>query len=268
MFEDFDWEDARAAEEVADPAETSARAALGDFFERNARQVYFSRQLEVQNEGQYFHWITNRAIRDLGAEGAILSEKRSLNCGGTIKLVWNKSFRYYKRAAARLVDLVNEYSAPNIGAALGLQGEALVLDGFASIECLMKGRNTNKYGGQVWTQSDHELDFIFERDGRAYGVEVKNMLGYMDRTEFETKIRMCAKLGIRPVFAARMLPKSWINDLITEGGFALIMKYQLYPWAHRDLGRRVGTELGLPVDAPRRLAEGTMARFLRWHTRL
>jgi len=268
MFEELDWEDPRPAGQVVDRVEIEARELLRSFFERNRHNVYFSRQLEVQNEDRYFHWITNRAIRDLESEGIILSERRNLSSGGTIKVLWHKRFRYYKREAAKLVTLVNEYSAPNIGAALGLQGEALILEGFASIEFIMKGRDKNEYGGQRWTQTDHDVDFIFERDGRAYGIEVKNTLGYMERMEFETKIELCRHLEIRPVFAARMLPRSWINDLVNVGGFALIIKYQLYPWAHRELARRVRAELGLPVDAPRRLSEGTMARFLRWHNGL
>jgi hypothetical protein len=143
MFEDFGWEDEEPRE--SDPVETSARETLRQFFDQNPQQVFFSRQLEVQNEGHYFHWITNRAIRDLEAEGAILSETRPLLSGGTIKLLWHRRFRYYRRDAARLVQLVNEYSAPNIGAALGLQAEALVLEGFASIEFVMKGRDKNDY---------------------------------------------------------------------------------------------------------------------------
>lgn len=115
---------------------------------------------------------------------------------------------------------------------------------------------------------------FFERNpqgvyfSRQLEVQNEARLGYMDRIEFETKIRLCRQLGVRPVFAARMLPKSWINDLNNAGGFALIIKYQLYPWAHRELARKVRVELGLPVDSPRRLGEGTMARFLRWHERL
>lgn len=267
MFEDLDWEE-RSVPGSEDPVEVSAREQLRNIFECNPRRVYFSRQLEVQNEDRYFHWITNRAIRELEAEGVILSERRNLISGGTIKLLWRRSYRFFKREAVRLVDLVTEYSASNIGAALGLQGEALVLEGFASIQCVMMGRSQNQYSGQIWTESNHDVDFIFERDGRAYGVEVKNTLGYMDRIEFETKIRLCQKLGIRPVFAARMLPRSWIHDLIEAGGFALICKYQLYPWAHRELAKKVREGLGIPVDAPRRLGEGTMARFLRWHQRL
>jgi hypothetical protein len=62
-----------------------------------------------------------------------------------------------------------------------------------------------------------------------------------------------------------MLPKSWINDVIRQGGYAMILGYQLYPWAHLDLARRVAKELGIPVDAPKALGDGTMEKFLRWH---
>jgi len=212
--------------------------------------------------------LDNRAIRELVGRGLIRTEGRQLGTGGTIHLMWNKSYRYYRRDAQRLVKLVEEYSDPNIGGALGLQGEALVLEGFARSQFVMKGRDTRTFADRSWTKSDHDLDFVFERDNRAYGVEVKNTLRYMDYAEFAIKIEMCRVLGIRPVFAVRMLPKAWINEVIEAGGFALILKHQLYPWAHRDLARRVRTELGLPVDSPRALEDGTMARFLRWHERL
>ena len=72
-------------------------------------------------------------------------------------------------------------------------------------------------------------------------------------------------LGIYPVFVVRMLPKVWIKEIVESGGFALILKHQLYPWSHRDLARRIRQELHLPVDAPRALEDGTMERFSRWH---
>jgi hypothetical protein len=59
----------------------------------------------------------------------------------------------------------------------------------------------------IWTSS-------FERDGAAYGVEVKNTLGYLDVGEFLTKIRLARHLGVKPVFAVRALPKTWANALI------------------------------------------------------
>ena len=126
----------------------------------------------------------------------------------------------------------------------------------------------NSFGGQIWSETEHDLDFIFERDGITYGVEVKNTLGYMDYEEFQLKIRLCRQLGLRPVFVVRMFPRSWMQELITAGGFGLILKYQLYPWGQKELGRRIAQELGLPIDVPRAIGSGTMTRFLRWHEAL
>lgn len=256
MNEDFVDDDVP----VVDAREEAAIAALERFFDERRESVFFSRQLEVIHESDWFHWITNRALRDLIAADVIRSEVRELRTGGTVNLMWHRSYRYFRREAARVVALIEEYADPNIGA-------ALVLEGFARRQFVMHGRNTNNFGGRTWTASAHDMDFIFERDGIAYGVEVKNTLGYMDHGELLLKIDLCRHLGIRPVFAARMLPKSWVKAVVDAGGFALIMKYQLYPWAHRDLARRVQADLGLPVDSPRALQDGTMQRFVTWHER-
>jgi hypothetical protein len=248
-----------------DAAETRAVARLRELFRSNRDRVYFSRQLQVLFEDEFFHWVTSRALGDLLRSREVRTEDRPLSWGGFISLYWHRSYRYYKRSAADLVELVEEYSDPNIGGALGLQGEALILGGFASRQFLMQGKDTREFRGRRWTGSEHELDFIFERDGRAYGVEVKNTLAYIDYQELQVKMQLCRSLGVTPVFAVRMLPKSWIHELQQAQGFALILKHQLYPWSRRELARRVAKELGLPVDSPRSLAGGTMDRFERWH---
>lgn len=266
MDDDFRIEEEHE-ERQPDPREEEAVVALERLFDKNRERVFFSRQLEVLHESDWFHWVTNRALRALIARGVIRDEVRPLATGGSIHLMWHRRHRYYRRDAARVVNLVEEYADPNIGGALGLQGEFMVLEGFARKQFVMHGRNTQTFGTATWTRSDHDLDFVFERDGAAYGVEVKNTLGYMGYTELKLKIEMCRELGLRPVFAVRMLPKSWAKEVIDSGGFALILKYQLYPWVHRDLAKRVKEGLGLPVDAPRALEDGTMERFLRWHHR-
>ena len=263
---DFDEIDADSLP-ASDDVQIEAREHYRKFFEANRHRVFFSRQLEVQNENEYFHWITNRAMRDLETLGVVKTEWRQLKTGTGIRLAWHRTYRFYKRSATQLVKLVEEYSDPNIGGSLGLHGETMVLEGFARSQFLMHSRDASTYGGKSWTESKHNLDFVFERDGKAYGIEVKNTLGYMDRTEFETKIRLCRTLDLIPVFVCRMLPRTWIFELMKIGGFALILKYQLYPWTHRDLAQRVKNELNLPVDAPRYLYEGTMQRFLKWHDR-
>lgn len=133
-----------------------------------------------------------------------------------------------------------------------------MLEGFAKQEFVTRGRNTRAFKGREWGESAHDLDFIFERDGIAYGVEVKNKLGYMDYDELRTKVTLCRHLGIRPLVVARMLPKSWIKEIVDAGGFALIMKWQLYPYTHKELARRVKLELGLSVDAPKALEQGLL----------
>jgi hypothetical protein len=264
-FDDFNDEQIHR---LPDPKEIDARESLRRFFDDNREQVFFSRQLEVQNEDEFFHWITNRAVRDLEGEGIIKSEWRKLSTGTSIKLVWHKSYRFYKRSAVQLIRLVEEYSTPIMGATLGLQGEIMILEAFARNRFLVGGRNTSEYNEKLWSRTGHDLDFILERDGIAYGVEVKNTLGYMDKREFDIKVQICQSLGIRPLFVVRMMPKTWIYELNVIGGFALILKYQLYPWSHHELAKRVAKELGLPVDAPKAIEEGTMTRFLRWHKKL
>lgn len=263
-WDDFEYEEPELEREP-DKYEISARESLELFFEENDSNVFFGNQLAVQNESDFFHWITYRAVADLVAAGTLHTETRKLAIGSDIKLVWHRRHRYYRRDATRIVNLVDEYGSPNMCAAIGLHGEQMILAGFAKKEFVMRGHNTRKFAGREWADTDHNLDFIFERDGKAYGIEVKNTLSYMDQKQFEVKIRLCEHLGVVPVFAVRMLPKSWINELITRGGYAMIMKYQLYPWTHHELARRVARELGLPVDAPKALSEGTMNRFENWH---
>jgi len=125
--------------------------------------VFFSRQLEVNNEDEWYHWITNRALRELAGRGLLRTDVRELKTGGSIHLMWHKNHRYYRRDAKKVVQLVEEYSDPNIGGALGLQGEALVLEGFARSQFVMRNRDTRSHGGRTWTQTDHDLDFVFER---------------------------------------------------------------------------------------------------------
>jgi hypothetical protein len=116
-------------------------------------------------------------------------------------------------------------------------------------------------------KSDHDLDFLFERDGRVYGVEVKNTLSYIRDDELNTKVDLCAHLDVVPVFVVRAMPKIWIQDLARRGGFALVLRHHLYPLSHKRLAGEVKARLGLPADAPRALYDGTIQRFENWHLR-
>jgi hypothetical protein len=103
------------------------------------------------------------------------------------------------------------------------------------------------------------------RDGVAYGVEIKNTLKYIPSDEFAVKLEMCRFLGLRPLFIMRFAPKSYNYQIIGAGGFSLIFKYQLYPFGQKAFADRVKEQLGLPVDCPVRISDGTIERFLKWH---
>jgi len=101
--------------------------------------------------------------------------------------------------------------------------------------------------------------------GSPYGIEIKNQLQYIDRGEFDVKLAMCRKLMIKPLFVMRMLPKSYSWEVVRQGGYAFIMKYQLYPHGSEALAREVRDKLSLPVDSPPLIHETTLNRFLTWH---
>ena len=225
-YEDYDGED--YDEEPVDQWEEDAVDALTKFFEDNPEKVFFFRQIEVYHEDTFYHWVTNRALhRIIGT--VVRTDERKLSYGVPIKFAWHKSLRYFEREIKKTVKLVEEYSDPNVGASLGLNAELLVLEAFARHQFLCVGRNANSFGSNKWSNSDHNLDFIFSKDSIAYGVEVKNQLRYPDYEEMDTKVKLCKDLGIKPLFIVRMLPKHWIYGLKQKNGFALILNTNSTP---------------------------------------
>ena len=92
-------------------------------------------------------------------------------------------------------------------------------------------------------------------------------MGYIKYEEFQLKTALAKALGLVPMFVVRMMPSSWIWELQKAGGFVLALKYQLYPFAKRELATRIRETFGLPVDSPKRLYDATMQRVLDWHNK-
>jgi hypothetical protein len=257
----------RSEDRPPDRVEEQAVDALRAFFDLNRNRVYSSRQIEVEFEGRYFHWITHRALKLLAEARTIILEQRTLSYGAPINLVWHRSNRYNRRQATEVLALVEQYSHPDFTAALGNIGELLVSDGFARFGFVQLGRNVREFRGRRWSRSEHNLDFIVERDGLAYGIEVKNTLPYIDDRELRIKMDLCAHLEVKPLFVVRAMPAIWTQEIVRRGGFVLQLRFHLYPLSHKGLADQVRTVLGLPADAPRALYDGTMQRFVTWHER-
>ena len=230
-----------------------AKSELAKMFEEQPETVFYQRQLQVLFEKRYFRWVTVRAVTELVQDGVLAAEVLPLPGTGTITFYRASSYRYWKREAEEIVKLVSRFSESTFTYALGAQGETLFDAALPTAGFLPTGRKVRSHRAAEWTETGHDLDRVFERDGVAYGVEIKNTLGYIEREELDIKMKMCRHLGLRPLFILRMAPKSYINDVAAMGGFTLIFKYQLYPFGQKAFADEVRGRLGLPTDSYLRL---------------
>lgn len=248
-----------------DPLVQELEPLLLAMFDAHPEAVFYESQLCVHFEGRFFHWVTARALKDLREGGKIASELQELSPKVPLRFYFNKRNRYWKRRAGEIRKLVLAFSDQAFTNALGAQGELLIDAGLPRVGFMPQAVNVQSWGGTTWQETNHDLDRVFSRDGVYYGAEIKNRLGYIPREEFITKLQMCKALNLTPLFIARMMPKTYIEDVRQAGGFSLIMKYQFYPISHRALANQIKTELNLPVDCPTRLQDSTLQRFLTWH---
>jgi len=268
-YEEFDYEQEPEFEyeNREDPAVAAVSIKLLELFNAKPEEVYYETQLAVIFEKDFFHWVTSRALKELRLANQLGSEIQPLVEPTQIRFYFHRRNRYWRRRASEIKKLVATFSQPAFARSLGLQGEAMVDAGFPRVGFMPKAANVQEWGNARWIETGHDLDRVFERDGLVYGVEIKNKLGYIDQKEFRVKLAMCQHLNLIPLFVARFMPRTYMNDVVAAGGFSLLMKYQFYPFAHRAFARTIRESLGLPVDCPDRLLDGTLHRFLSWHTR-
>jgi len=248
-----------------DPAVQELEPLLQAHLDEHPDTVFYETQMAVLFERRFFHWVTVRALKDLREAGKIGSALEELSPDVPLRFYFSRRCRYWRRKADQLRQLVLAYSDPAFTRALGVQGELLIDAGLPQAGFLPVAREVKTWEHRAWTETNHDLDRVFQRDGINYGAEIKNRLGYIPQEEFEVKLKMCAALNLVPLFIARMMPKTYIEEVRQAGGFSLIMKYQFYPISHRALAQRVRSELNLPVDCPARLQDATLQRFLNWH---
>lgn len=261
-----DYEPEHAPGPGDDPAVQELEPRLLAYLDERPDTVFYETQLAVIFERDFFHWVTVRALKDLRQAGKIGSALEQLAGEVPIRFYFSRRCRYWKRKAAELREVVRQFSDQAFTRAIGVQGELLIDAGLPLVGFMPVAREVRSWEGRTWFRTNHDLDRVFQRDGISYGAEIKNRLGYIPQAEFQAKLKMCNHLGLVPLFIARMMPKTYIEEVRQAGGFSLIMGYQFYPISHRELAHRVRTELSLPVDCPARLADATLQRFLKWHT--
>jgi hypothetical protein len=245
-----------------DPAVQRLEPLLLALFDEHPDTVFYESQLAVRFEDNFFHWVTVRALKDMRESERIGTSLQELTPNTQLRFYFNRRFRYWKRKAEEVRRLVLSFSNQAFTRSLGVQGELLADAGLPRVGFQPMADTVRSWEGRTWSATNHDLDRVFHRDGINYGTEIKNRLGYIPQDEFAVKLRMCQELNLVPLFIARMMPRTYIEEVRRAGGFSLIMKYQFYPMSHRSLAVKIRNELGLPVDCPTRLQDSTLQRFL------
>jgi hypothetical protein len=250
-----------------DRAVNEAKAAILKKLGEDREKVFYRQQLEVILEPRFFHWITGKALNELEAEGHLRTELVAVTATTKIKIYRWPDTRYWQRRASVLARTVRSFAEGPLVGALGQHGELMVDQAFCRAGFTIEAENVNAIEGRVWTDTQHDLDRVYTKDGVRFGTEIKNTLKYIPREEFEVKLAMCRAFGVVPLFVVRMLPKDYVFRVAREGGFCLVLQWQMYPFGFEELARNIREQLELPVDCPRRLEAGTVQRLANWHRR-
>lgn len=222
-----------------DPAVESAGARIREIYLQRPKAVFFVRQLELMLERDFFHWVTDFAIRDLHESGFLKDEYVPLSVERTrLRFLFRPSHRARRRQMKQAVALVRRYSEPTFAKACGRYAQELFLAALLRRGFRLEAENARSFRGLEWKESDHDLDFIISDAGVVYGCEVKNRLEYISREELSDQ--------------AEDVRVSW-----SKAGFyhaRVAQDVQL----RRGRGRRVRLDFRLPNLSPgaRRLSKG------------
>ena len=129
---------------------------------------------------------------------------------------------------------------------------------------IIEEKHVRSYGLRRWNRTKHSLDIIAKHSTKdlVIGVEIKNMLPLIQKSEIMIKLEMCNYLGIVPVFACR-----WIEPyrkLISEQGFLWQFKHQLYPIGQESFVTELNKRLLLPVKVAGEIPANSIIEFQNW----
>jgi hypothetical protein len=191
LVSDDEWESKRGK---PDEYFLEASNEIQKIYQQDQNSVFYMRQLQVRFEKKFFHWITRNAVVGLNKIGFLKQVTVNIESSGnplSLHFFSHKSNRYPKRRANAIAKIVAEYSQDHIMGSCGNRAELLFAEGFSVRGFIIHSKKARKYKKREWEKSNHDLDYIFEKDGIAYGCEIKNKLAYIDKDELEIKLKMC-----------------------------------------------------------------------------
>jgi len=227
--------------------------------------VFYKKQIQVIFEDEYPHDVTGKAVNEL-IEGKFLkAEPRAFGKNMHVIFVYRHNVRYTAMAIKMKTKILERFSDDEVNDGVGKYAEILLGHMFKNNQFKIIGRNINTFRGKVWSKSDKDLDFIIEKDGISYGVEIKNRFDYMEQDEFKEKLEMCQFLGLLPVFPIRCPSEQQYAQMKDCGGLALKFKTRIFPPGFQGLVTDIWNNFRLPVNIWEEIRPPVEAVFLNYH---
>lgn len=226
---------------------------------------FHKRNLQVLFEDDYPHDITLKAVQALIQEGFLKLRPMPID-SMEAHFLHRYNLRYVIRLMKHPADLIRQYSDYRISKATGDYAEMLFgfmfrLNGFKIV-----ARNVSEYDGTKWIKTQkYDLDFIVERDGITYGVEIKNTFDYMPPKEFQAKLEICKRFDIVPLFPLRCPSAPQFEAMHNIGGLALKFKSRIFPPGQEQLVHDIWNFMRLPVNVWKEILPPIEKRFINFH---
>ena len=232
----------------------------------NKNSVFYKKQSQVIFEDKYPHDVTGKAINELITDGFL--QKNPVEYGNNMHTIFiynRRNIRYTAMAIKKKTKIMERFSDDEVNDGAGKYAEYLFLHMFNKHQFNILERHTNAFEGKTWTKSSRNLDFIIQKDGINYGVEVKNRFDYMEQDEFEEKLELCQYLGLLPMFPIRCPSDQQYAQMQTCNGLALKFKTRIFPPGFQNLVTDIWNNFRLPVNIWEEIKTPVENIFLNYH---
>lgn len=257
---------------VRDHCEEKVRSLFFNYYNRANLTPLHTSMIERKLEERYPPWKISDTLKKMEGEQVLRSIEVTTDTGKIRFYFPAKIVRDYEDEKKimlkikRITGHINKYSSPQITDVLKRHLRALVkselrVQGFKIID---EGQ-VDSYNDRQWTETRHDLDLlaIYEKKQLTVGVEVRNELDMMDRTELRIKLRLCKKLQITPVFACRWL-EPYKKEITENGGFLWQFKTQMFPIGFEPLVSKMKQRFGFPVKVATEIPHRAVKEFESW----
>ena len=224
-------------------------------------EVAFNRELRYRLESEFPHDVVGHAIEKLRKEGKIKQygvpgRKGAEDMPNVFYALPGKDYRSLLPKAKEKLELAAVIHW--ISSSMGRYAEEVWFEAFkergwevypSTVESI--GRVREFKGREALKDTRVGIDFIVEKDGVAYGVEVKNRLPYPD--DLFEKILVAVDLDLVPLIIARWLNPSQVRAIRELGGFYVIYKTAIYSPTYKEIVDKAVKILGYPIECRERI---------------